>query len=179
MSAETPNERVTESYVSGHTNVRHLSKFIRYLKIASGTFMALLLLVTVVDVVGRYAFNKPVPGGFEIIEFILGLLIFTAFPVISFERSHITVSLFDSFMSKTIMRLRDGAVLLGSIGVVLMISWLMFLSGVDMYQSGYVSRYMDFPMAPVVFLIAALGGMTSLILISMTWFHFKMDQKSV
>ena len=49
---------------------------VRILTAIAGTFMLGIAAVTIIDVTGRYAFNSPIPGGVEIIEFLLGLLIF-------------------------------------------------------------------------------------------------------
>ncbi|MGZ0247129.1 MAG: TRAP transporter small permease, partial [Alphaproteobacteria bacterium] len=71
---------------------------VRILTAMAALFMLGIAAVTVVDVTGRYAFNSPIPGGVEVIEFLLGLTIFSALPLVTVKRSHITVELFDGFM---------------------------------------------------------------------------------
>ena len=57
----------------------------------SAIFLFLMMALTFSDVVGRYFFNSPISGATEIISFLLGLTIFSAFPLITRNRSHIRV----------------------------------------------------------------------------------------
>lgn len=52
-----------------------------------------IMLVTVVNVVMRYVFVRPISGSDEIVQFLLALLIFSAFPLVTVERRHFSVSL--------------------------------------------------------------------------------------
>ena len=178
MADSDPDGRITESYVPGAADgdVGGTQSFYRLnkaLRVVAGTLMFALLALTFVDVVGRYAFNRPIPGGFEIIEFNMGLLIFAALPLVTRDRGHITVGLFDSFMSAAVRRFRETIVLLGSVGVVGFISLLMFRSGLEMLEANTVSRVYDFPLAPVVFVICGLGVITTLVLVAMIWQHLR------
>ena len=176
MAEPEDQSRITESFVPGDAEnggIRQFYRLTRALKWVAGSLMLLLLGLTFVDVVGRYAFGRPIPGGFEIIEFNMGLLIFAALPLVTRKRGHITVSLFDALMGEGIRRLRDSVVLLGSAGVVGFISFLMFRSGLEMLEANTVSRVYDFPLAPVVFIISALGVITLLLLLAMIWHHLR------
>ena len=176
MAEPEDQSRITEGFVPGDAEnggTRQFYRLTRALKWVAGGLMLLLLGLTFVDVVGRYAFGRPIPGGFEIIEFNMGLLIFAALPLVTRKRGHITVSLFDALMGEGIRRLRDSVVLLGSAGVVGFISFLMFRSGLEMLEANTVSRVYDFPLAPVVCIIAALGVITLLLLLAMIWHHLR------
>lgn len=48
-----------------------------------------LILVTCVDVIGRYFFSAPLRGAFEITELLLAALVFTALPLTTERREHI------------------------------------------------------------------------------------------
>lgn len=50
--------------------------------------------ITVLNVVMRYVFVRPISGSDEIVQFLLALLIFSAFPLVTVERRHFSVSLF-------------------------------------------------------------------------------------
>jgi TRAP-type C4-dicarboxylate transport system permease small subunit len=61
---------------------------------AVGAVCLVVLMVTVfVDVVGRNLFNKPLPWGTEVLEIVLGAMIFVLYPVLAFTFGHITVDL--------------------------------------------------------------------------------------
>ena len=62
--------------------------------------LAFMMVLTVVDVTGRFVFNRPIPGSFEVMEFCLAIVVFSALPLVTWDRRHITVSLFDSFFRR-------------------------------------------------------------------------------
>ena len=82
-----------------------MSRFDRAVVPALGTIAAALMfclmLLTCVDVVGRYFFNKPVTGGFELTEMLLAALIFAGLPLVTLRGDHITVDLFDPVTTLT------------------------------------------------------------------------------
>ena len=52
-----------------------------------------MMLLTTVDVVGRYFFNKPVLGAFELTEFLVLILIFSFLAPSQAKKSHVAVDL--------------------------------------------------------------------------------------
>jgi TRAP-type C4-dicarboxylate transport system permease small subunit len=65
----------------------------RALELISALLVTGLVLVTVVDVVGRYLFNAPLAGAFEITQLLLGALVFAALPLTTAKGAHIEVDL--------------------------------------------------------------------------------------
>ena len=65
-----------------------------------------LMLLTCVDVVGRYFLNKPVTGGFELTEVLLAALIFAGLPLVTLRGDHITVDLFDPVTPDWLFRIQ-------------------------------------------------------------------------
>ena len=61
----------------------------------AAVMLAILVGLTVVDVVGRYFFNAPIPGGYEITQILMAAIIFGGLPAVSRLESHITVDLLD------------------------------------------------------------------------------------
>ena len=70
----------------------------------SGTVLFLMMMITAVDVVGRYVFNKPLAGGFEVTEMMLAALIYCGLPLVSQRREHIVIDTFDPLMSARVKR---------------------------------------------------------------------------
>ena len=52
-----------------------------------------MMLLTTIDVVGRYFFNKPVLGAFELTEFLVLILIFSFLAPSQAKKSHVAVDL--------------------------------------------------------------------------------------
>lgn len=59
-----------------------------------------LVLVTCFDVVGRYLFNSPLGGAFELTQVLLGALVFAALPLTTAVGGHVEVDLFLTLMPR-------------------------------------------------------------------------------
>ena len=70
----------------------------------SASVLFLMMLITAVDVAGRYVFNKPLPGGFELTELLLAALIYCGLPLVSARREHIVIDTFDPYYSPRFKR---------------------------------------------------------------------------
>ncbi|MEP4378677.1 MAG: TRAP transporter small permease [Alphaproteobacteria bacterium] len=135
---------------------------IRILTGIAAIFMASIAGVTFVDVTGRYVFSSPIPGGVEIIEFLLGLLIFSALPLVVAKDAHITVELFDGFMSEGFKRVREIIVLLANAGVLGFITSRMWATGREMAEYDEISLHLQVETAPLLFALTALSAMSVL-----------------
>jgi TRAP-type C4-dicarboxylate transport system permease small subunit len=71
-----------------------IERLTRWLAIVGGTLMMVAIAVTLVSVVGRYAFGAPVPGDYEIVEQICGVGTFLFFPYAHATGSNIVVEFF-------------------------------------------------------------------------------------
>ncbi len=77
------------------------------LNLTSAFTLFALMLITCIDVIGRYVFNHPLTGSAELTEMGLGILIFSAFPVISWRNEHIVVDMLDRFTAPIVHMLRS------------------------------------------------------------------------
>ena len=68
------------------------------------TVLFVMMMITAVDVAGRYLFSKPLAGGFELTEMMLAALIYCGLPLVSKRREHIVIDTFDPLMSKRVKR---------------------------------------------------------------------------
>ena len=142
---------------------------IRVLTVIAAIFMAAIAGVTFVDVTGRYVFSRPIPGGVEIIEFLLGLLIFSALPLVVVKNAHITVELFEGFMSDGFKRVREVIVLLANAGVLAFITSRMWATGLEMAEYEEISLHLQIETAPLLFALTALSAMSVLTQLYMAW----------
>ena len=147
-------------------------RFAQLLQRTLGYFAAavlfLMMIVTAVDVVGRYFFNKPLAGGFEITEIGLALLIYCALPLVSARREHIVIDTFDVFMSpgvKTFLnRLSDVVCFVALSGV----GYILFRRAVRVAEYGDTTNVLLLPLAPVVYTMSGMivvAGLMHLVLI--------------
>ncbi len=141
---------------------------LRYLAAA---ILMFLMLFTAVDVIGRYFFNKPVWGGFELTEVSLAVLIFAGLPLTTLRNGHITVDLLDAVTPRAVLRVQHVVTNLIAAGCTAFLAYRLFLRGNTLLDAGettlqigikfaYVSYTMAFLMAvtAVAFALLALGA---------------------
>lgn len=75
------------------------------LEAAAALLVAGLVLVTSVDVVGRYFLNRPMMGAFEVTQVLLGALVFVALPLTTAKGGHVEVDLLVSIMPARVSRI--------------------------------------------------------------------------
>lgn len=63
-----------------------------------GGFLLLMALVTVASIVGRLAFNSPIAGTYEIVQFCSVVAVFSFFPYAHITRSNVTADLFTDWL---------------------------------------------------------------------------------
>ena len=115
----------------------------------SGTVLFVMMMITAVDVAGRYLFSKPLAGGFELTEMMLAALIYCGLPLVSKRREHIVIDTFDTFMSKRVKRGLD--ILADIVCAVALagLSWLLFRRAIRVAEYGDTTSVLTLPLAPV------------------------------
>ena len=122
-----------------------------------------MMLLTFVDVVGRYLFSAPVPGGFEITELLLASIIYCGLPLITLRDGHITVDLMEGFFPVWFKALRDRVVFAGMALVLGFISARLFNKAGDFVEYNDQTAVLNIPLAPLCYGMAVLGGISALI----------------
>ena len=92
---------------------------------ASAILLAMMLL-TVVDVVARYVFNRPLRGAFEVTELMLVVLIFAGLPLVSFSDEHAVMDFIDRVLGPRGQRALLRAVQAFNAAFMFLLTWLMW-----------------------------------------------------
>jgi TRAP-type C4-dicarboxylate transport system permease small subunit len=150
------------------------------LSAASATVLFLMMLITAVDVVGRYVFNMPLNGGFEMTEMLLAALIYCGLPLVSQRREHIVIDTFDPLMSAAVKRALDMlaeivcSLTLGGIG------YLIFRRAARVAEYGDTTNVLKLPLAPVAYVMGTMIVVACLIHLSLIFVpHGEDDGKSI
>jgi len=93
--------------------------------VASAILLAMMLL-TVVDVVARYVFSRPLRGAFEITELMLLVLIFAGLPLVSFADEHAVMDFIDRLLGPRGQGGLERAVQLVNAGFMFLLTWLVW-----------------------------------------------------
>lgn len=117
--------------------------------------LALIIILTVADVIGRYFFNAPLGGATELTEFGIALVVFSALPAITWEDKHVAVDLLDKYVSPRLSRWRQ-------VVINLLFATCLTAIGVRISQLAeraarreVVSEYLSLPLAWIHYYIAA------------------------
>lgn len=116
--------------------------------------MFFMMCLTVVDVVGRYVFNSPILGAFEITEFLVLIIVFSFLGYAQAKKSHVTVDLFfDRFSRKkrTVVAVFNYA---GGIALFFIIAWMGFEKAVESFHTGEKPLNLSIPNFPFVFFLS-------------------------
>jgi len=97
------------------------------LGIGAAAILLAMMLLTVVDVIARYVFSRPVRGAFEVTELMLVVLIFAGLPLVSFSEEHAVMDFVDRVMGARAQRLLRRAVEAVSAAFMLLLAWLTWL----------------------------------------------------
>ena len=151
----------------GDDDLRPDGRFEACLMAIVGVTIFLMMAITFIDVVGRYGFNAPIPGGFELIEFLMPLSIFAGLPIITRRRTHIVVSILDRWFRGAAGGIRRLVVDAGSLAVVAFIAERMWSQGKGLAEARIESGYLEWPVAPAAYAISFLSVVTCVVLLLM------------
>jgi TRAP-type C4-dicarboxylate transport system permease small subunit len=115
------------------------------LGICAGVLAAAMMLVTTVDVGGRFFFNRPLHGAFEATEVMMGLLVFLALPLTTRRREHITVTMFDHLLPEWVKRGAGLVFGLVCAAVCGLLAWRLGLYGERLLRVGEVTLELGIP----------------------------------
>jgi TRAP-type C4-dicarboxylate transport system permease small subunit len=95
-----------------------------------------MMCLTVVDVVGRYVFNSPILGAFEITEFMVLIMVFSFLGYAQAQKAHVTVDIFYDKFPANVRRIIAIANYIISFIVMLIVCWMGFEKAVETWQTG-------------------------------------------
>ncbi len=163
---------------SENAGIRVVNLATRMLGIVGAILLFAMMALTFVDVWGRYIFDSPIPGGFEITELMMATLIFAGLPLITQQDEHISVDLLDQFFPKDMLRLRDILVGMLSTVMIAVLSYRMWLKASEQIEYGDRTAALYIPVAPVTYFMSATTALACVLLVIVTWGKFTNNHKS-
>jgi TRAP-type transport system small permease protein len=129
-----------------------------------------LVLLTCVDVVGRYVFNRPLTGAFELSELAMGALVFASLPLVTLRRQHVTVDLFDRLLPAAWRPAQNAAAQLVAAFCTAVVGWRLWVKAEDMMRAGETTATLKIAVYPLVYYMAVLTFLTAAVIALMVWF---------
>ncbi len=130
--------------------------------VASAILLAMMFL-TVVDVVARYAFNRPLRGAFEVTELMLLVLIFAGLPLVSFSDEHATMDFIDRLLGPRAQRSLEALVQLVNAAFMFLLTWLVWLKADRIWGYRDSTDVLRIVYGPFVYFMAVTLGLAGVI----------------
>ncbi|NBS55556.1 MAG: TRAP transporter small permease [Betaproteobacteria bacterium] len=138
-------------------------KFDAALGFAASVILFSLMIVTFVDVVGRYGFNRPLRGAFEGTELMLLVLIFAGLPLVSHADEHVTMDFIDHMVGPAARRVISALAQFVCAVTLIGLSWLIWLKAGKIAAYGDTTDVLKILLAPFVYFMAAMIALSGLI----------------
>ena len=137
----------------------------RVLSVIAGGMILLMMVVTTVDVCGRYFFNRPLFGAFETIETLMGLVIFAGMPLATAAREHIVVNFLEALLGPRGKAVQAGLFDLACAAVAGVMAWRIFLRGAALINAREVTLQLAIPRGYIAYAMSALLALTSVVFV--------------
>jgi TRAP-type C4-dicarboxylate transport system permease small subunit len=131
---------------------------------ASAILLAMML-ITVVDVIARYVFSRPLRGAFEVTELMLLVLIFAGLPLVSFTEEHAVMDFIDRLLGRRGQRGLERTVQAANAAFMLLLAWLVWLKADRIWAYRDATDVLRIVYGPFVYFMAgtlALAGVIHL-----------------
>jgi TRAP-type C4-dicarboxylate transport system permease small subunit len=138
-------------------------RFDAALGIAASAILMAMMLLTFVDVVARYVFNRPLRGGFELTELALLVLIFAGLPLVSHADEHVTMDFVDRLLSPGARAAFERVVHAICAALFGFGAWLAWLKADRIWEYRDATDVLRIVYGPFVYFMAVMIGLTALI----------------
>lgn len=132
------------------------------LGVAASAILLAMMFLTVVDVVARYVFSRPVRGAFEVTELMLLVLIFAGLPLVSFSDEHAVMDFVDRLLGSRGQRGIARLVQVVNAAFMFLLTWLVWRKADRIWAYGDTTDVLRIAYGPFVYFMAltlALAGL--------------------
>jgi TRAP-type C4-dicarboxylate transport system permease small subunit len=133
------------------------------LGVAASAILFAMMLLTFVDVVARYVFNRPVRGAFEVTELLLVVLIFAGLPLVSYADEHVTMDFIDRLLGPGARARLQRGVHVVSAAIMALLAWLVWLKADRIWGYRDATDVLRIVYGPFVYFMAVMIGLAGLI----------------
>lgn len=128
-----------------------------------------LMLLTCADVAGRYFFNSPVWGAFELTEMMLAALIFAGLPLVSLRDDHVTVDLFDPVTPDWLFRIQHIVACVVGVLCTAYLAYRLWIRGGNMIAAGETTAQLKITLGWLTYAMSVLMALTAVALFILAW----------
>jgi TRAP-type C4-dicarboxylate transport system permease small subunit len=136
--------------------------------VAAAVLFAMMVL-TFVDVTGRKLLTRPVYGAYEITEFLMGTLIFSALPLVTAREGHVTIDVLDHLIPTRFARWQQ--VIVGTIAsaTLAFVAWRLWELSASHMRTHEVTMTLHIPHGPFSRLFAVMAALAAVACLVIVW----------
>ena len=131
----------------------------RGLALAGGLLLVGVVGMTVASVVGRFLFDLPIPGDYEITELACGIAVFAFLPYCHATSSNVVVDFFTSRLRPHHRAALDVIHGFAAMFMAGLIAWRLFVGGVHKLQDGETTLFLEIPLHWAYFTTLIAAGL--------------------
>lgn len=139
-------------------------RFERALGLLSAAPLALIVLLTFADVFARYLFARPIRGSVEIIQYAMALVIFTALPLVTRQRGHVTVSLIDKLVQGRAAQVKQVLCDALSMLALALVTWRLAAQAASDTAASTHTVVLGLPQAPLAYTLCFFAALATLVM---------------
>lgn len=159
------------TFSAGHRIGARLERLVRLVAIAGGCLLIGVVSMTVISVLGRYLFNAPIPGDYELTELACGIAVFAFFPYCHVRGGNIAVEFFTGGLP---IRHKTGLDTVHNIAVTLvagLITWRLFVGGMHKLEDGETTLFLGIPIHWAYFSALLGAGLLTAVCVLVVYRH--------
>jgi TRAP-type C4-dicarboxylate transport system permease small subunit len=132
-----------------------IDRTVRFVALWGGGLMIVSLMgITVIDVTLRYFFNSPIFGARDVSKLIMLTMVALSVAYSARTGGQVSVELFATMMGPRITRWTEVFVRLIAIGMLFILTWRLWLSGLNASEFGEASLALAIPFKPFFFILS-------------------------
>lgn len=124
-----------------------LSFIVKALEALTCVFLLLMMVLTFIDVLGRYVFNQPIFGANEMISSLLALVIFSGLGMANARDDHIVVELLDHKVRRLSPKVYEVVIQGFSVLAMSLIAYVLLDLAIESYQHKALTFVLEIPLA--------------------------------
>ena len=127
---------------------------------AANLLLCMMVIVTCIDVVGRYFFSAPLLGAHEMITLAMGIMIFLGIPLVTVSREHLSIELLGNFLGTRGRRYQQIVVNIVGALTFILFSYLLIFHGIGLAEDLIITDDFELEQAPFAFLMGTMCFLT-------------------
>lgn len=133
----------------------------RILEAVMAVFLLAMALITAIDVVGRYFFSAPLPGGYEIVQYLMALSVFAALPLTTRAQGHLTISMVTERLRGRARHVHHVTMMVIITLMLVFLAWRMGVQADHLSHGTALSGSLGIPLAQVAYAMTVLAWLAA------------------